>query len=90
MCEVSPHCSVLKELLRLVIGADGTFRTRREYWDVVDIQSHIPEFQLPKKAIELNGFRRFEYEYEYRDAEYEKTELLAAKIPEEPFLLPVF
>ena len=33
----------------------------------------------------LNRFRRFEYEaeYEYREAEYEKAELLPTKIPEE-------
>jgi len=55
------------------------------YWDVVDIRSRIPAFQLPKKAIELNRFRRFEYEYEYRKAEYEKAGLLPTKIPEEPF-----
>jgi hypothetical protein len=55
------------------------------YWDVVDIRSRIPAFQLPKKAIELNRFRRFEYEYEYRKAEYEKAGLLPTKIPEQPF-----
>jgi hypothetical protein len=55
-----------------------------KYWDVVDIRSRIPAFQLPKKAIELNRFRRFEYEYEYRKAEYEKAGLLPTKIPEQP------
>jgi hypothetical protein len=38
------------------------------------------------KTIDLNQFRRFEskYEYEHREAEYEKAELLSTKIPEEP------
>ena len=59
---------------------NGT-RTRREYWDVVDIQNRMPGFQLSKKAIELNRARRFEYEYEYeyREAEYEKAQLLPTK-----------
>ncbi|MFN4903918.1 MAG: hypothetical protein ACK5EO_04735 [Planctomycetota bacterium] len=37
-----------------------------------------------EKAIALNRFRRFEYEYEYREAEYEKAELSHTKTPEEP------
>jgi hypothetical protein len=59
---------------------NGT-RTRREYWDVVDIQNRMPGFQLSKKAIELNRARRFEYEHEheYREAEYEKDELSSTK-----------
>ena len=35
------------------------------------------------KTIDLNQFRRFEYEYEYREAEYEKAELSPTKTPEE-------
>jgi hypothetical protein len=66
-------------LSETVLVLEGT------YLDVVHIRSRIPAFQLPKKAIELNRFRRFEYEaeYEYREAEYEKAELLPTKIPEE-------
>jgi hypothetical protein len=37
---------------------------------------------FPEKLIELNRFRLFEYEY--RDAEYEKAELLPTKIPDGP------
>ena len=61
------------------------------YWDVVDIRSRIPAFQLPKKAIELNRFRRFEYEaeYEYREAEYEKSELSPTLIAEQPTMILV-
>ncbi|MFN5104388.1 MAG: hypothetical protein ACK5GJ_16465 [Planctomycetota bacterium] len=35
-----------------------------------------------EKAIALNRFRRFEYEY--REAEYEKAELSPTKTPEQP------
>ena len=39
-----------------------------------------------KMEIELNRFERFEYEheYEYRCAEYEKTELRPTKTPGDP------
>jgi hypothetical protein len=36
------------------------------------------------KTIDLNRFRRFEYEYEYRESEYEKTEVPPTEIPGEP------
>jgi hypothetical protein len=40
------------------------------------------------KTIDLSRFRRFEYEYEheYREAEYEKAEVSPTEIPEERIL----
>jgi hypothetical protein len=84
---------VLQDLFWLIILAVGFLRTRtrtqwngtrtrREYWDVVDIQSRIRGSSFLKIEIELNRFKRFEYEY--RCAEYEKTELRPTKTPGDP------
>jgi|694.fasta_scaffold04092_15 hypothetical protein len=56
----------------------------QQYWDVVDIRSHFPGSHFLKRR--LNGIDScvFEYEYEYREAEYEKAEFSPTKIPEEP------
>jgi hypothetical protein len=88
---------VLQDLFWLIILAVGFLRTRtrtqwngtrtrREYWDVVDIQSRIRGSSFLKIEIELNRFERFEYEheYEYRCAEYEKTVLRPKNTPGDP------
>jgi len=45
----------------LAIHSTGSFRTRtrREYWDVVDIRPKDWGSSFPGKAIDLNRFRRF-------------------------------
>ena len=54
----------------------------QQYWDVVDIRSHFPGSHFLKRR--LNGIDSCVFEYEYREAEYEKIELSTTKIPEEP------
>ena len=54
----------------------------QQYWDVVDIRSHFPGSHFLKRR--LNGIDSCVFEYEYREAEYEKIELSPTKIPEEP------
>jgi hypothetical protein len=53
---------------------------------LVDKKAKHLGFCIPEKVIDLNRFRRFEYEYEYREAEYEKAEHQPTKIPEGPNL----
>jgi hypothetical protein len=52
------------------------------YWDVVDMRPKYWGSSFLEKAIALNRFRRFEYEY--GEAEYEKAELSPTKTPEQP------
>ena len=54
----------------------------QQYWDVVDIRSHFPGSHFLKRR--LNGIDSCVFEYEYREAEYEKAELSPTKKPQEP------
>jgi len=51
---------------------------------LVDKKAKYRGFCFPEKVIDLNRSGVFEYEYEYREAEYEKAEHLPTKIPKEP------
>jgi hypothetical protein len=55
------------------------------YWDVVYMRPKYWCSSFLEKAIALNRFRRFEYEY--REAEYEESELSPTKTPEQPGIL---
>jgi hypothetical protein len=56
------------------------------YWDVVEVWPRYWGSSFPEKAFDLNRLRRFEHEYEYgyREAEYEKAALSATRRPEKP------
>ena len=54
------------------------------YWDVDDMRPKYWGSGFLVKTIDLNRFRRFKYKYEYRESEYEKTEVPPTEIPGEP------